>query len=206
MGLSSAFWLRRIAQSLPRRFAVLNEVFFSPLNGTPPCSTTMFPAISLEDAASSNPCPLRLQLFAFGVPPSCLATLRLTTIHVRPCALSPFSFKCSKLLLSLRRFSLSPALPSTLCVSTPFGSIVPIILDLFATLRFAAIHPLQKCSHQFSDPSVRRHRPRLAPLPLDSEASHAPIGGSIQQSYCIQSYHALSSVISDVPRWVFPTL
>ena len=46
-----------------------------------------------------------------------------------------------------------------------------------------------------SDPSARRHRPRLAPLPLDSGASHAPIGGSIQQSYCTQSYHALSSVI-----------
>jgi len=143
---------------------------------------------------------LRLPLFAFGVPPSCLATLRFATIHVRPCALSPFSFKRSKLLLSLRRFSLSPALPSTLYVSTPFGSIVPIILDLLATLRFAAIHPLQKISHQFfffsSDPSARRHRPRLAPLPLDSGASHAPIGGSIQQSYCTQSYHALSSVIS----------
>ena len=48
---------------------------------------------------------LRLPLFAFGVPPSCLATLRFATIHVRPCALSPFSSKRSKLLLSLRRFS-----------------------------------------------------------------------------------------------------
>ena len=98
MGLSSAFWLRRIAQPLPRRFAISNEVF-SPLNGTPPCSITMFPAISLEDAASSNPCPLRLQLFAFGVPPSVLgysslhydprASVRLVSVIVH--VLKPFS-------------------------------------------------------------------------------------------------------------------
>ena len=125
---------------------------------------------------------LRLPLFAFGVPPSCLATLRFATIHVRPCALSPFSFKRSKLLLISSFFSLSGDFLS-----------------------------LQRCRRlsMYLHRSDRLYRLFwIYPLPLDSGASHAPIGGSIQQSYCTQSYHALSSVISRrrglIPRPLAP--
>ena len=98
MGLSSAFWLRRIAQPLPRRFAISNEVF-SPLNGTPPCSITMFTAISLEDAASSNPWPLTTSTVCLRRPTFVLdysslhydprASVRLVSVIVH--VLKPFS-------------------------------------------------------------------------------------------------------------------
>jgi len=100
--------------------------------------------------------------------------------------------------LSPAIFSLSSAAVDSLCIYT-----VRIdCTDYFGSTGYFALRRDPPAPENFSsiffssDPSARRHRPRLAPLPLDSGASHAPIGGSIQQSYCTQSYHALSSVIS----------
>jgi hypothetical protein len=111
--------------------------------------------------------------------------------------------------LSPAIFSLSSAAVDSLCIYT-----VRIdCTDYFGSIGYFALRrdppaPEIFSSIFFSDPSARRHRPRLAPLPLDSGASHAPIGGSIQQSYCTQSYHALSSVISRrrglIPRPLAP--
>ena len=122
MGLSSAFWLRRIAQPLPRHFAISNEVF-SPLNGTPPCSITMFTAISLEDAASSSPCPLTTSTICLRRPTFrarlLFASLRSTCVRA-PCL--RYRSRAETLLALLRRCH-----RLLVCLHYLFGSIAPSI-------------------------------------------------------------------------------
>ena len=138
MGLSSAFWLRRIAQPLPRRFAVSKEVF-SPLNGTPPCSTTMFTAISLEDAAFSNPCPLTTSTVCLRRPTFrawlLFALLRST------CVRAP----CLRYRPRVKPFSLSFGAPPPTPTSTAYAGFKGIACSNWGEYTTELLHTIVPC-------------------------------------------------------------